>query len=101
MPGGDKSYSPLGGMRDKIRQVAGERLSRLRDNDIKAVITWLEAEQLEASINTSLEDDPVENAKGRGKVEFITYLNGHLFGMLGARAQAAKGPTLEEEDDDE
>lgn len=95
----ERKYSPLGNLRDKIRSASAEQLSHLNERDLKTLILWLEAEQLETAMMVAVEDDPVENAKGRGAVEMLLTLNARLFTLLAQRSQPKKEEVNEEEED--
>jgi hypothetical protein len=88
-------YSFLDQLRDKLESASKERIRTLSGNDLKAVMLWLELKQFDIATMISVEDDALESAKSRGKVELIVDLCGELLGLLGEVGGAIK----EERDD--
>lgn len=74
----DPVYSTLRVLEERLDTAAEKGIMRLSVNDLKGVVTWLENHQHHISYQTATEDDPVQNAKGRGKVELLLELADEL-----------------------
>lgn len=78
-----KRYSALGILRERLAEKAERDMQNLSVRDLQAVLVWLEMKQFEiANDEVATEDDPVRNAKGRGKVEFAYDLCNELTQMV-------------------
>lgn len=82
-----KNYSTLRILEDRLEEKAQKDLTRLSIADLKGVIVWLELQQHRIAYENALEDDPVKNAKGRGKVEMIVGLCSELTSMIQVKSK--------------
>jgi|AntDeeMetagen192_2_1112575.scaffolds.fasta_scaffold07714_2 hypothetical protein len=64
-------YSTLRLLDERLQEASEKSIRKLSTNDLKSVVTWLEYRQHTVAYQTATEDDPVINAKGRGKVEML------------------------------
>jgi hypothetical protein len=87
-------YSYVDQLREKMQSASADRIRTLSESDLKATILWLEMRQFDLAMAIAVEDDALESAKGRGKVELIVDLCGELLALLGE-----KGASKEEMSD--
>ncbi len=99
-PGKVRSTSALGLLTERLDSEAEKRIEALSERDTLAVVTWLEAKQLEIAMRNAMEDDALASAKDRGAVEFILRSNGELVERLRKRKERAAAEAKEEVDDE-
>lgn len=95
----EKNYSYIAQLQAKMNQVAEQNMATLNSRSLKALIAWFESKQLDLSIATSLEDDPLQSAKLRGKVEILTDLAAEATSLIAQIAKADAPKAAPEEDD--
>lgn len=78
-----RRLSYIGTLQNRLDEEVERRMAGLSSQDLKGVIAWLEAKQLELAIQKSVEDNHLEVLKGSGKQEVLLELLEDAHSRLG------------------
>jgi len=93
----ERSYSVLDNMQKKLGSIADQRIRALSKEDLKGVMVYLENQQLQFAQMAATEDDPLQGAKMRGRVEMLVDLNAALFSIVDEKVKADQVESKEDE----
>lgn len=100
MPTNQPSRKPRLSMIDQVlehmQKGAQRSIERLSDRDLKDLIIWLEARQMDKTIEIAAVEDMGEYMRLRGQIEFVVELNGEITNILLERQNARKQDAEEE-----